>query len=380
MTETERIIATIKLETDVEVKGGIATSYLTAIERRRVKCKKEDKKALGEFALSEIDGLIEDIRNAKSYKEKLPLIRYEDPLIGFLILCYKYPTNIPEEKQTAVREIALLVEQERSLENGVTELFSKAEITSDDVLTLLETLTDITDEYHKGAFYAGLLHYSAQLPLIQGQPREILSRFLEAELDRYIAKKDSLTEDEECNIEYIADVAVHFISEKLKDQLIELLSFANKEICLFAVRTLAETDREIPREIIQRLATDISCAAMLYLALKKSDKLHLIPEEYASEEYTAKSAIMRWLEYPAELGKKPDEIEYLGCKKLKKHVFHVFRFRSDSENIDEAKRGKWLIGWSCLTLGAFTPYEEYEKHEKKTVEKTVSHIVKKLIR
>ena len=79
----------IKVETDMEVKAGIATSYLTAIERHRIKCKKEDKKLLGEFALSELEKLIDDIRGTDSYKKKMPLIRYEDAIIGFLILGYR---------------------------------------------------------------------------------------------------------------------------------------------------------------------------------------------------------------------------------------------------------------------------------------------------
>lgn len=380
MTEIERIIAMIKVETDPDVKAGIATSVLAAIERRRLRIKKEDKKALGEFALGELDKLIDDIRGAESYKEKIPLIRYEDSIIGFLILCYKYPQFVPEEKQSALREATMLVESERKLENGVTELFSKQEITSEDVLELLETLTEIKEEYHRGAFYAGFLHFSSAIPKLNDQAKELLRRFFEAELDRYIAKKDSLTEDEECNLEYIADLVSHFLTDRITDQLTEILCFASKEIRLFTVKTLAQTDKDIPEEIIRELAEDVSCAVILYLSLKKSGKLHLLPAEYATDEYIAKSDMTRWLEYPTELGKTPTELEYLGKVTVKKKSFHLFRFRSDSENLAEEKRGKWLIGWSSLEGGTFSPLAEYEKFVKKTPDKTLKHIAKKLIR
>jgi len=380
MTETEKIIALIKLETDIDAKSGIAVSYLTAIEKRRVKCRGQDKKTLGSFALGELNGLIEDIRNAKSYKEKMSLFRYEDTVIGFLIYCFKTPANIPEENQTALRELSLLVENERRLENSITELFDKEEITSEGILDILETVTGIEDEFHRGALYAGLLHFSSRLSEIGDHPKSLISRFLEAELDRYLAKKDHLDEDEACNAEYIADLASFFLTERLTDQLTELLEIDSKEIRLFAIRTLAQTERNIPESIIEELAKDVSCAVVLYVTLKKADKLNLIPTEYADEEYIARSDMTRWLEYPSGLGETPSAIEYLGTVTVKKYPFRIFRFKSDSESLSEDKRGKWLIGWSSIEIGTFSPFLEYEKYEKKTIEKTLAHIAKKLIR
>ena len=380
MTETEKLIAMIKVESDVSVKAGIAAAYLAAIESHRVRIKKEDKEKLGEFALGELETLIDDIRGAESYKEKVALIRYEDTVIGFLILCYKYPQNVPEEKQSALRELAMLVDNERKLENGVTDLFAKKEITSEDVLDLLETLTSIKDEYHRGAFYAGFLHYSSSLNKLSGSPKDIVSRFLEAELDRYIAKKDSLTEDEECNLEYIVDLASHFLTDRITEQLAEVLSFASKEVGLVTVKTLALTDSPIPSERIESLAKDVSCAAVLYFSLKKANKLELIPEEYRNEEYIAKSDMTRWIEYPAQLGQSPEDLECIGSAKVKKNTFYVFRFRSQSESLDESLRGKWLICCTSLELGIFSPFADYEKYQKKTPEKTFKNIVNKLIK
>ena len=152
------------------------------------------------------------------------------------------------------------------------------------------------------------------------------------------------------------------------------------KISLFTVKSLAQTERTIPEDVIIKLAEDVSCAVVLYISLKKADKLDLLPEKYASEEYIARSDMTRWLEYPTELGKTPDELEYIGKVTVKKHDFHIFRYRTDSENLKEDRRGKWLIGWSSLEGGTFSPFVDYEKYEKKTVEKTLRHIARKLIR
>ena len=56
--------------------------------------------------------------------------------------------------------------------------------------------------------------------------------------------------------------------------------------------------------------------------------------------------MVHWLTYPTELGEQPDAIEYLGkvTYLFKKDVYYIFRFRSDSKNLDDELRGQWLIG------------------------------------
>ena len=166
----------------------------------------------------------------------------------------------------------------------------------------------------------------------------------------------------------------------MTEQLKEVLTFASKEVGLFTVKTLAQTDSLIPEERIEALSRDVSCAAVLYFSLKKVNKLELIPEEYRNEEYIAKSDMTRWLEYSTQLGETPEELECLGNVVVRKHPFYVFRFRSNSENLEENMRGKWLICCSSLELGMFSPFADYEKYQKKTPEKTLSYITKKLIR
>ena len=117
---------------------------------------------------------------------------------------------------------------------------------------------------------------------------------------------------------------------------------------------------------------------MTYAILKMHGKTHLFPAELATEEYLAKSDLVHWLTYPTELGKEPDQIEYLG-KVKKKEIYHVFRYKSDSDNLGEDLQGKWLIGWSNNEGGTFSNFDLYSDFEQKTVEKTLKVIKRKLL-
>ena len=95
--------------------------------------------------------------------------------------------------------------------------------------------------------------------------------------------------------------------------------------------------------------------------------------------YLAKSDLVQWLAYPTELGKCPDEIEFLGQTKKKGEIYHIFRFKSDSENLDEESQNVWLVGWAGNEGGTFSHFDLYKDYDKGTVEKTVKYIRKKIL-
>ena len=138
---------------------------------------------------------------------------------------------------------------------------------------------------------------------------------------------------------------------------------------------------ELPQTAVDRLARDLGYANMAHALLKKHGMAARFPAECATEEYLAKSDLVHWLLYPTELGKTPDEIEYIGRSKrlLKKDVYHIFRFRSDSDTLNDECRGKWLIGWSSAEGGTFSNFDLYDDYAKATPEATVKSIRKKLI-
>ena len=117
---------------------------------------------------------------------------------------------------------------------------------------------------------------------------------------------------------------------------------------------------------------------MTYELLKDHSLTSLFPTELSTPEYLAKSDMVHWLIYPTELGKQPDQIEYLG-KVKKKEEYYIFRYISDSDTLGDDLKGKWLIGWSATEGNTFSNFDLYSDFEKKTLEKTLKYIKKKLL-
>ena len=103
----------------------------------------------------------------------------------------------------------------------------------------------------------------------------------------------------------------------------------------------------------------------------------LFPAELSTPEYLAKSDLVHWLTYPTELGKQPDQIEYLGKVKKKNITFSViYPIVITWEMIE---KNQWLIGWSNDEGGTFSNFDLYSDFEQKTIEKTLKNIKKRLL-
>jgi len=64
---------------------------------------------------------------------------------------------------------------------------------------------------------------------------------------------------------------------------------------------------------------------------------------------------------------------------FRKEVFHVFKFRSDSDTLGDDLKNKWLVGWSSNDGGTFSNFDEFAPFEKEPAEKALKLIKKKLI-
>jgi hypothetical protein len=205
----------------------------------------------------------------------------------------------------------------------------------------------------------------------------MLGDYIASEVARYLSAP--LHEQAVTNLELIADVAGYLLTEELLKQIYALLPLGHANINYYAVATLLKLGREVPTDVVAKLATNLTYANLTYHALKDHGKESLFPLEYSTEEYLAKSDLVHWLTYPTELGKEPDEIEYLGKVKVKGEHFWIFRFKSDSHTLDDARKNQWLIGWSGDDGGTFSQFDLYAPFEKKTPEKTVKYIKRKLL-
>jgi hypothetical protein len=107
---------------------------------------------------------------------------------------------------------------------------------------------------------------------------------------------------------------------------------------------------------IKNYASNKLTRQLAFLVLKEHNKSHLFPQDYYSTEHFAESNLATWLEFPTELEKCPDQLEYLEKVSFqhngKNMHYHVFKFRVREPHW-AAKQG-WMVG----VVG---PYHEHSR-------------------
>ena len=347
-------------------------------QQTKQKFTREDREEILAYAYQEVDNMLRDIPAASCYKEKDTIFVCEDCLLGIVMHLSGSPENVPEDVHLKIRGLVELVENTRRIETTLDGVFQQDTITGTDINRLLYWVRLSDDEYQRSKLYLGLHHYQRDLGKLSDEAKAMLAEYTAAEMRRLMALD---SEDTWNALEMIADVSGHFINDALMEALWDLLKFGRNHINFYAVGTLLACGKEIPQSVIEALARDLEYANLTYGTLCNAGKESLFPREYASEEYLAKSDLVRWLTYPTELGKAPDEVVYLGkIKRLfKKEVFYVFRFSSDSDTLDEEKKNKWLIGRSSNEGGTFSNFDDFAPFENEPPERALKLIKKKII-
>lgn len=357
-------------------KAQLANYLLHMLERKKRRLVKEDAEELATFIFRETETMMVQIPLCQSYKEKDVLFEYENSLMGVLTHCYASPEEMPPEELAKITVLAAKMKEEQFIETAIDEVFEEDTVEAADIDRLVKLAGSAKDEYQKGQLYKGLLHYEEKLEELPEVAEQRLAAYMESELIRY--KNEALDEDRIDNLEIAVDLCKHVLNEALVEQLYAMLKLGYTNICFYAAQTLLGAGRMIPDTTIEALARDMEYANLTYRMLEAHQQADRFPSELATPEYLAESDMVHWLVFPTELGKKPDAIEYLG-KVKKKELYHVFRFRSDSDNLDEELQGKWLIGWASEEGGTFSNFDEYARFEKKTPEKTLRYIRRKLL-
>lgn len=382
MSQFDSVIASMKNEA-YPAKKQLLEYTLQLLENMRKRKKKldpEDRNALLEYAFGEVDGLLAAIPKGADYKEKDQIFECEDQLLGLIMHLCPNSEELPQSVRTKLRILMDLVEKQRYIEVTIDRLFDQNAIGEEEIGSLLDMAAQTRDEYHRGRLYAGLLHYRKEFSKLSDGARAGLAEYLARDLQRYLAMK-TLSEDCVNNLELIVDVSRFFPEDGIIDLVARAMKLGYSNVNYYAVKTLLTAGRSVPAHFIRTLAEDLGYAELTYTMLKKKGRPELFPKEYTTPEYLAKSDLVHWLMYPTELGKKPDEIEYLGkiTYLFRKNVYYVFKYRSDSDTLGEELRNKWLIGWSSEDGGTFSNFDEYALFELDTIPATLKNIKKKLI-
>ncbi len=358
--------------------------YLYKVTENRKKTLDEsDRRALAEFALKEAAGLPAIIEATEDIAARDDVCTYAGFLPEFVMLAYPKATDMPEADYANMLALHDVLARERFLENAVDEAFEEKIPVAEDIDRLLCVVAPLKEEYRKGKFYVGLLHYRDQVLQMAPDAKVKLVAYTASELRRYLAMEsfDKVVMDA---LEMVVDVCSLFMTDELASLIAELLPRVNNATMFFALQTLLRAQKPVPEaeKIVDHLARDLEHADALHHLLRDIGKTDLFPSELATPEYLAKSDLVHWLTYPTELGQKPDEIEYLGAVKkglIKGELYHVFRFKSNSDTLDEACKGRWLIGWSNDEGGTFSNFDLYDDYDGGTPDKTLKNVKRKLL-
>ena len=353
-------------------------SFLSVIlnQNKKVKITHEDKKELSVFAFEEIAKLISIIPTLQTYKEKDEIFEYENNLLGIVMMCHSSPTEISEINLNNIKTLTALVDKERFVENAIDNIFRNNQNDTATVNQLLAAVIPLKDEFQKGQIYQGLLHYQGNIGNLPLESKVLFADYISSELKRYL--NTPLDDTIVNNLEFACDVSKYFINNTIISLLNDILKLEKNNVNYYAVATLLSAGHSVPANVIISLANDMVYADMTYAILKQHGLQSLFPTELSTPEYLAKSDLVHWLTYPTELGKQPDQIEFLG-KVKKKEEYYVFRYMSDSDNLEDDLKNKWLIGWSNDEGGTFSNFDLYSDFEQKTLEKTLKNIKKRLL-
>ena len=376
MTTFTPIIEDIKRLSTFSEKTSFLTVILNSFQDKKAKIIIEDKKELAAFAFEEISKLIELIPTLQTYKEKDEAFGYKDALLGIVMMCYSSPEEIDEMNLNNIKTLMAMVDKESFVENAIDNIFKNNQNDKETVNQLLASVIPLKDEFQKGQIYQGLLHYQDGISKLPLDSKMLFADYISSELKRYL---DTPLDDTIVNnLEFACDVAKYFINGTIISLLNDILKLEQNNVSFYAVATLLNADQTVPSNVIESLANDIVYANMTYGILKQYGLQSLFPAELSNSEYLAKSDLVHWLTYPTELGKKPDQIEYLG-KVKKKEEYYIFRYMSDSDNLEDDRKNQWLIGWSNDEGGTFSDFDLYSVFEKETIEKTLKNIKKRLL-
>jgi hypothetical protein len=384
------IINSIQSAETMRDKSQLLTYLGRALSANRKKLSPADRTELGAFTLSELEEVPARLNKTENYREKDEIFGIMDSLMNLVMICYDSPAAMPRDKVEMIQRVLERCNKERFLENAIDEAF-KGNPDEADMERILCMAAPLKDEFQKGQLWHGLLHYKGQVNTLSNDAKAVLAKYAVSELNRFAEarREGTFTEEMKDQLEFICDAAgcLMFnapVNPELVGLIGDLLELKDGDISYYALSTLLlvngkPSDGKPFNMAISLLAHNATYADMTYHLLERHSMTDCFPAELRDPAYLAKSDLVHWLTYPTELGREPDEIELLGVTKKKGETFHVFRYKSDSDNLGDDLKGVWLIGWSGNDGGTFSNFDKYADYEKKTPEKTVKYIRRKLL-
>lgn len=125
----------------------------------------------------------------------------------------------------------------------------------------------------------------------------------------------------------------------------EALALADPRMKYFAAAALLSRKFDVASNVLRDIAASAESRNELYEHLQKLGQEDLFPVEYKNQKSLAEGNFVRWLIYPTELGRVPDEIEFIETKPQgTDKLMYYFKFRTDPPHWSSADG--WMLGWA----------------------------------
>jgi hypothetical protein len=154
-----------------------------------------------------------------------------------------------------------------------------------------------------------------------------------------------------------------------------LLEFTDPRLRMGVILSLLRHDAPVDPKTVAEIAASSECRKWLFDGLHKLERSKLFPRELRTQTALAESDLVNWLLHPTELGRPPDEIEFVQTVPFDTETdagwadIFLFRFRTHPPHW--AARDGWMAGVSGPflrkdqptvdalgdTFSAFTPWD-----------------------
>lgn len=375
--DVEKILSAIEEEPDYKNMGDLLTMLAVYIQHGGdiPQALMPRAKAVALKGLKKIE---QDLPALKTYKEQVVLFRAGFHLNGMFGYCAVVDPPTAREKLEADAATELI--KKYNVPQSMIDDIMGGPFVDGSMAGLIDAVKKIDEEDRRGVFLNGLLDYRDELKSVADGTKKIIADYLESEFDRLLGMEE-MSEDAVNSVELLVDVCRDFMTgEKVKAALNKAAELPYENIKFFALDSMVKLELDVSQKLMDELAPSLEYSSMTYFALAKVDKQDMFPSEYSGAEWLAQSDLSRWLAYPSELGKVPDEISFIGDVKVKKDIYFVYKYKSNSDNLADENKNRWLVGWTKMNdHSAFSTFLPLDKYAGKTLKKTLKVLAKKVV-
>ena len=160
------------------------------------------------------------------------------------------------------------------------------------------------------------------------------------DIKKYLDSNDDIHESVYDDLELIIDLSSYMNNEEITNLIKELSNYKlNYSVQLFIAKYKIINDLEISN--INELIENKDDIQRLVSIFERENKIDLLPLDKITQEDIARSNMIKWLEYPTELGHKPESIELLCKFDVDGATCYAYKFKDSTFRIKD-----YMIGVS----------------------------------